>query len=563
MAVPTAPPSSEGDAGGNDGILSFIKVVSKPAPPPSFKPGFIFTEPNMLKAAEDFQFALVLKFVRVRPTIDDICLAIIKLWGLLEISTMQAKRDFVHGWAREGRLIAGSIFRLFRWTKDFDLRKESTFVRFLGIDNATLHRTRASGARLCIEIDLTEEPMQHFPIVVVNRKFWQEARYERPGFYCKKCYRQGHTSVVCRAGEGLVRKGRDVAKGVVMATREDERVYASNVLESSTMKLVGGPGDDNKTEEQPSIQIENTVTVREEERVSLEVDDEWGGCSSMEFILVDASKSPGYGGRGQAVVVSEALDMECHVKPVAVDVAPVAMLYGTDVEEEDNVLHMAKHKGYDSDDMQNPASSIKQKNLVLHQSQRKNNGSIVALFEPFAREDKLKRLVSSLGFDGYFCNEVEWGKIWILWRAPYDFEVASVSTQMIMGCLLLEGIRTLVSFMYAKCTQCRSNAHPWIVMGDFNIIREDRECVGGCPRAAQAIDDFNKCIDSCRLVELNFCGNPLSWCNGQEGTARKWARLDRMLMNMVFLERFNMVELEYIKRKTSDHSPMVVCLSRV
>ncbi|KAG6671627.1 hypothetical protein I3842_16G012600 [Carya illinoinensis] len=140
---------------------------------------------------------------------------------------------------------------------------------------------------------------------------------------------------------------------------------------------------------------------------------------------------------------------------------------------------------------------------ILHSLIQKNNGSIVALFEPFVREDKLQRLVSSLGFDGYFCNEAEGEEIWILWRAPYDFEVASVSTQMITGWLLLEGIQTLVSFVYAKCTQvdrrglwaslveCRSNAHPWIVMGDFNIIREDQEYVGGLPRVAQAMDDFN------------------------------------------------------------------------
>lgn len=65
------------------------------------------------------------------------------------------------------------------------------FIRsFLGTDNATLHRTRASGARMCMEIDLIDEPVQGFPIMVANKKFWQEARYERQGFYYVKCYRQ-------------------------------------------------------------------------------------------------------------------------------------------------------------------------------------------------------------------------------------------------------------------------------------------------------------------------------------------------------------------------------------
>ncbi|KAF5481437.1 hypothetical protein F2P56_002087 [Juglans regia] len=248
MAVPSTLPSSEGPAGGDGGALSYVQIVSKVGTPSAFKvpmrypvdvdgePGFVFTEPEMSKAAEDFHFAIVLKFVRMRPTIDDIRLAIIKSWGLLEIPTvslmddyhvlvkMQTERDYLHGWAREGQLIARSVFRLFRWTKDFDLRKESKlapqwiflpglplhmyradflqilatrFGRFLGIDNATLHRTRASGARMCVEIDLTDEPVQSFPIVMANKKIWQEVRYERPGFYCTKCCRQGHTSVVC------------------------------------------------------------------------------------------------------------------------------------------------------------------------------------------------------------------------------------------------------------------------------------------------------------------------------------------------------------------------------
>lgn len=38
---------------------------------------------------------------------------------------MKNERDFVHGWACEGRTMEGSVFRLFKWTKDFDFAKES------------------------------------------------------------------------------------------------------------------------------------------------------------------------------------------------------------------------------------------------------------------------------------------------------------------------------------------------------------------------------------------------------------------------------------------------------
>lgn len=110
-------------------------------------------------------------------------------------------------WAREGRVIDGCTFRLFRWTKNFDLKKEPSiaaqwiflpslpmhmyrvdclsilatrFGRFLGTDNATLNKTRESGARICVEIDLLEEPVRSFLIVVsAHQKIWQEVRYEK------------------------------------------------------------------------------------------------------------------------------------------------------------------------------------------------------------------------------------------------------------------------------------------------------------------------------------------------------------------------------------------------
>ncbi|KAL5999560.1 hypothetical protein ACLOJK_037845 [Asimina triloba] len=86
-------------------------------------------------------------------------------------------------------------------------------TRYLGTDNATLNRTRATGARICVEVDLTVEPVKGFPIVVSPTKcIWQEARYEKPGFYCMKCHRQGHTAVVCRIGERLVFEGKPKEK---------------------------------------------------------------------------------------------------------------------------------------------------------------------------------------------------------------------------------------------------------------------------------------------------------------------------------------------------------------
>lgn len=91
----------------------------------------------------------------------------------------------------------GHFFHLFKWTKDFELYKESTlapqwifqlglsihlyrrdcvqifaihFGKYLGTDNATLNHMRATSARICMEVDLTMKPVQGFPIVVLPTK---------------------------------------------------------------------------------------------------------------------------------------------------------------------------------------------------------------------------------------------------------------------------------------------------------------------------------------------------------------------------------------------------------
>lgn len=113
---------------------------------------------------------------------------------------LQSERDFVHAWAREGRVIDGCVFRLFRWTKEFNLHVESSlaaqwifllglplhmyradclqilamrFGCYLSIDNATLNKTRAMRAHLCVKVDLKKELIKGFFIfVLANRTIW-------------------------------------------------------------------------------------------------------------------------------------------------------------------------------------------------------------------------------------------------------------------------------------------------------------------------------------------------------------------------------------------------------
>lgn len=42
---------------------------------------------------------------------------------------------------------------------------------------------------------------------------------------------------------------------------------------------------------------------------------------------------------------------------------------------------------------------------------------------------------------------------------------------------------------------------------------------------------FNEFVSLNWLMDLGFMGSNYTWCNGQSGLARRWARLDRFLAN--------------------------------
>lgn len=58
---------------------------------------------------------------------------------------------------------------------------------------------------------------------------------------------------------------------------------------------------------------------------------------------------------------------------------------------------------------------------------------LVAVLEPFHKEDTLPRYANFLGFVHYCSNERQGDKIWILWEEKYRFDIVYLVEQSIMG----------------------------------------------------------------------------------------------------------------------------------
>ncbi|KAF6151738.1 hypothetical protein GIB67_002021 [Kingdonia uniflora] len=98
---------------------------------------------------------------------------------------------------------------------------------------------------------------------------------------------------------------------------------------------------------------------------------------------------------------------------------------------------------------------------------------------------------------------------------------------------------------------------PWLVLGDFNIIRLQTEKFGGSGPTLSSINEFNDCLDECELLESVTLGMKLTWCNGQSGGARISRRLDRALYNSKWASSFDGWKVKALARENSDHSTLV------
>ncbi|XP_042939652.1 uncharacterized protein LOC122274703 [Carya illinoinensis] len=214
-----------------------------------------FTKEEIDRSAQPFKFFLVLKFLRRRPSLDNIRAFCWWHWGLVfqpVISAMANPRsvfvclsneeDFIKGFSREAFEIDGVPYRVFHWSPEYVEEQELAFVpvwifllglppnyyhesflrnitlplgQFIRRDNCTRCATRTDGARVCIKMDISKPPMDEFWIGVPNQpsSWLQAVVFEKLPQFCMHCCMQGHNLKMCsrertkiQGGDGKLRK---------------------------------------------------------------------------------------------------------------------------------------------------------------------------------------------------------------------------------------------------------------------------------------------------------------------------------------------------------------------
>ncbi|KAL0349406.1 UNVERIFIED_CONTAM: hypothetical protein Sangu_1168400 [Sesamum angustifolium] len=99
---------------------------------------------------------------------------------------------------------------------------------------------------------------------------------------------------------------------------------------------------------------------------------------------------------------------------------------------------------------------------------------------------------------------------------------------------------------------------PWLVGGDFNAVLDMSEVSGASGDIRVAMNEFNDCILQTDLISLLMQGERFTWHNCSLDGRSLWKRLDRLLVNDVWMDRWPNLFYTCLTHRTSDHSPLVL-----
>ncbi|KAK9740053.1 hypothetical protein RND81_03G007700 [Saponaria officinalis] len=207
---------------------------------------------------------------------------------------------------------------------------------------------------------------------------------------------------------------------------------------------------------------------------------------------------------------------------------------------------------------------------------RRENLDVFGVLETRVKEKKALKLAESrFRACGFFANYEAHrnGRIWIIWN-PCTVAVTPLCVQsQYVHCHIVHhssGSTCQVTFVYADndvgvrqslwsdLRMLSSSVQSWLLVGDFNVVRDISERISSTLPALSDILEFNACLLSCGLEDLGGSGCDFTWTNNQEGQARVWSKLDRALVNASWFADFPTSSARFLPHGVSDHSPVMV-----
>jgi exonuclease III len=159
----------------------------------------------------------------------------------------------------------------------------------------------------------------------------------------------------------------------------------------------------------------------------------------------------------------------------------------------------------------------------------------------------------------------------IAWN-PKEYKMQIIDSKLHAMTVLAESNRDNTKFtltnVYAPCDQAERSLFfqemkeitidtsiPWVLAGDFNIYRYVNEKINSNINWT-AMDEFNTWINDMQLMNVDIANSKYTWSNKRREPTL--VKLDRVLINLHWSQRFLHSECRALPRPTSDHKPVLL-----
>ncbi|GKB73101.1 RNA-directed DNA polymerase, eukaryota, reverse transcriptase zinc-binding domain protein, partial [Tanacetum coccineum] len=249
-----------------------------------------------------------------------------------------------------------------------------------------------------------------------------------------------------------------------------------------------------------------------------------------------------------------------------------------DVESDDEGMAVEMKSGMDSG-LNNDLSQNQAIDMI-----RNGGFSICALLETKLKKKKLSRICSKvLGRWDWISNasSCEGGTGIVVWWDSNAVRVILHSqTSQIMN-VFVEAIngnqKKFCSFVYGHYKEyvrkslwkdlslhflVVKNA-PWVLLGDFNVILEPSERSFGYSGLTFGMEEFRSCVSKIEVCDLVMSGLQFTWNKSPLSPNVLLKKLDRVMCNMGFFDKFPNANAIFLPFVCSDHAPSVLSIPNV
>lgn len=211
----------------------------------------------------------------------------------------------------------------------------------------------------------------------------------------------------------------------------------------------------------------------------------------------------------------------------------------------------------------------------LRALRRKYFPDLLFLMETKQKFEYISGLRKRLGYDHVITVEPVGlsGGLAVMWKDSYqvvvlssdkriiDLKVTCGASSFFLSCVYGDPVMARRQEVWDRLTALgllRDEA--WLLAGDFNELLSNEEKSGGAVRSESSFWDFRNMVQNCKLREIRYTGNCLSWTGVRENV---WVqcRLDRSFGNNEWFSLFPRSSMEYLELWASDHRPIRICFA--